>query len=52
MKTKTPWNKGKRKPERDEFGQLWCSCVAPKLTSNSGGRGQALCLLCMTPWYH
>ena len=47
-----PWNKGKRKPQPDDMGYLWCACENPKLTSNAGGRGQAYCLLCGTPWYH
>jgi hypothetical protein len=46
------WNYGKRKPEPDQYGDLWCSCLQPKLVSNSGGRGQAYCLLCHTAWYH
>jgi hypothetical protein len=49
---KLPWNWGKRKPEPDQDGDLWCSCLKPKLTSNAGGRGQAYCLLCGTPYYH
>lgn len=49
---KLPWNWGKRKPYTDDVGLKWCNCVVPKLTSNSGGRGQALCLLCMTPYFH
>lgn len=47
-----PWNWGKRKPVEDDCGIKWCNCVVPKLTSNAGGRGQAYCLLCHTPWYH
>lgn len=47
-----PWNWGKRKPEPDDIGNLWCSCIEPKLTHNHGGRGQAQCLLCGYPWYH
>lgn len=46
-----PWNKGKRKPEPDDTGILWCACIDPKLTHGTG-RGQALCLLCGYPWYH
>ena len=49
--SKRPWNYGKRKPV-EEDGELWCNCVNPKLTSNAGDRGQALCLLCGYPWYH
>ena len=47
-----PWNWGKRKPVEDDCGNKWCNCIEPKLTSNAGGRGQAYCLLCHTPWYH
>jgi hypothetical protein len=51
-KKRVPWNYGKRKPEPDQDGVLWCNCLNPKLVSNSGIRGQAYCLLCNTPWYH
>lgn len=51
-KLRTAWNKGKKKPYADDMGNLWCDCESPKLTSNAGGRGLALCLLCSTPWYH
>ncbi len=47
-----PWNWGKRKPVEDDCGNKWCNCIEPKLTSNAGGRGQAYCILCHTPWYH
>jgi len=50
--SRKPWNWGKRKPVTDDCGNKWCDCVETKLTSNAGGRGQAFCLLCMTPWYH
>jgi len=49
---KIPWNLGKRKPIQDDMGQYWCDCKFPKLTHNHGGRGNAICLLCKTPWYH
>jgi len=49
---KVAWNLGKRKPEADQYGVLWCNCLNPKLVSNSGGRGIAYCLLCSTPYYH
>lgn len=49
---KRPWNYGKRKPEPDQDGELWCNCVNPKLTSSYHGRGQSSCLLCGYPWYH
>lgn len=51
---KAPWNKGKRKPITDDLGYNWCNCVNPKLTKNilKEDRGQAFCLLCLTPWYH
>ncbi len=49
--SKKPWNWGKRKPLVDDLGNKWCDCKEPKLTSNYGVRGQALCLLCMNPWY-
>jgi hypothetical protein len=49
---KRPWNWGKRKPLVDDVGDKWCDCKIPKLTSNAGGRGQALCLLCGYPWFH
>ena len=52
IKKRIPWNKGKRKPIEDDLGYLWCNCENPKLISNHGGRGQAICLLCNTPWYH
>lgn len=48
---KRPWNYGKRKPINED-GILWCNCLNPKLISNGGGRGQALCMLCGYPWYH
>lgn len=51
-KKRIPWNKGKRKPEPDQDGILWCMCLNPKLTSPIPGRGQAYCLLCHTPYYH
>ena len=51
VKLRIAWNRGKRKPVADEHGELWCDCKYPKLTSTIG-RGQALCLLCMAPWYH
>jgi len=51
-KIRIAWNRGKRKPVEDDCGLLWCNCKYPKLTSNAGGRGQAYCLLCHTPWYH
>jgi hypothetical protein len=51
QKIRIAWNRGKRKPV-EEDGELWCNCKYPKLTSNAGGRGQALCLLCGYPWYH
>lgn len=51
VEKKKPWNCGKRKPVIDDCGNKWCNCVEPKLTSNSGGRGLAYCLLCHTPWY-
>lgn len=50
--SRTPWNKGKRKPVIDDCGNEWCNCIEPNLTSNAGGRGQAYCLKCGTPWYH
>ena len=49
---RTAWNKGKKKPEPDQDGLLWCNCDNPKLVSNSGYRGQAFCMLCKTSWYH
>jgi len=49
---KRPWNYGKRKPIVDSDGLKWCNCTQPKLTSNQGGRGQALCLNCMNFWYN
>ena len=52
QKAKHPWNYGKRKPQQDDIGLYWCNCLYPRLTSNAGGRGQAICLLCCTPWYH
>lgn len=52
LKHRHPWNRGKRKPVKDECGLEWCNCVEPKLTSNMGGRGLAYCLLCHTPYYH
>lgn len=52
QKKRKPWNWGKRKPVEDDYGNKWCNCVEPKLVSNAGGRGQAYCLLCHTPWYH
>ena len=51
-KKRKAWNLGKRKLQADECGIMWCTCEQPKLTSNAGGRGQAFCLLCGTPWYH
>jgi len=49
---KRPWNKGKKKPITDESGLTWCNCDFPKLIKSIECRGQALCLLCNTPWYH
>ena len=49
--SRRPWNWGKRKPVTDDCGNKWCDCKEPKLISGDG-RGQAFCLLCMTPWYH
>ena len=49
---KRAWNWGKRKPQKDDLGIEWCSCIEPKLTSPFHGRGQASCLLCMSAWYH
>jgi len=46
QKKRKPWNFGKRKPIEDDCGMKWCACLEPKLTSISGGRGQAYCLLC------
>jgi hypothetical protein len=46
------WNKGKRKPITDEFGNKWCNCVNPKLTSSGTDDRQALCLLCGHYWYN
>lgn len=48
---RTAWNKGKRKPITDEFGDKWCDCVEPKLVSRIS-RGTAWCVKCMTPYYH
>ena len=49
--SRRPWKWGKRKPVTDDCGNKWCNCKEPKLISGDG-RGQAFCLLCMTPWYH
>lgn len=49
--SRRPWSWGKRKPVTDDCGNKWCDCKEPKLISGDG-RGQAFCLLCMTPWYH
>lgn len=46
-----PWNKGKRKPIIDEWGDKWCNCEEPKLTSPVT-RGDAWCLKCMCAWHH
>lgn len=52
-KKKRGGDNGKRKPIIDEYGQKWCNCTKPKLTSTSGvGPGTALCLKCMNPWYN
>lgn len=51
-KRKRGGDNGKRKPIVDDVGLSWCNCTKPKLTSNAGGRGQAFCLKCGTPWYH
>ena len=48
--SRKPWNYGKRKPVIDEYGNKWCNCIEPKLTS-SIGKGQAYCLKCMNHWY-
>ena len=52
LKKRIPWNKGKKKPEPDQDGELWCNCDNPKLVRITGYRGQAFCMLCKTPWYH
>jgi len=49
---KKAWNYGKRKPQADDMGYKWCSCIEPKLVSSFHGRGQASCLLCMHTYYH
>ncbi len=46
-----PWNKGKRKPVVDEWGDKWCACEQPRLTSRIT-RGAAFCLKCMSAWYN
>lgn len=51
-KKRTSWNKGKRKPIKDDMGLEWYDCENPKLISIPGYRGQAFCMLCKTPWYH
>ena len=38
--------------QEEDDGLLWCHCHWPQLTSNSGGRGVALCTLCQSPFYH
>jgi len=43
---------GYRKPITDEDGLKWCNCINPNLVSNYGGRGQAWCKKCKTPYYH
>ena len=50
-KIRIAWNRGKRKPEPDQDGVLWCNCKYPRLIPNIG-RGQAFCIKCKTPWYH
>lgn len=49
--SRKPWNYGKRKPITDEFGQNWCNCEIPKLTTGIG-IGIAFCVKCCTPYYH
>jgi len=53
-KKKHPWNYGKRKPKPDEYGNLWCACLYPKLTRNllPEEKGQAFYILCGANWYH
>lgn len=44
---------GWRKPIKDEYGDKWCNCLIPNITSNHGiGKGQAYCLRCHSDWYH
>ena len=44
---------GKRKPVEDEYGNKWCNCLTPKLTSNYPiQKGQAYCLKCHCHWYN
>lgn len=44
---------GWRRPIKDEFGNKWCNCLIPNLTSNiAGGKGLAYCLRCHCYWYH
>ncbi len=49
---KKSFGNGYRKPITDDVGLKWCNCTNPNLTSNSGGRGQAYCMKCKTPYYH
>lgn len=52
LKTNRGGDNGKRKPITDDIGLKWCNCTRPRLTSSSGGRGQALCLKCGEYWYN
>lgn len=50
-KPKKLFGGGWRRPITDEWGDKWCNCDIPNLTS-SFGRGLAWCMRCKTPWYH
>lgn len=54
VQKRNPWNKGKRKPIVDEYGNKWCNCLEPNLTylRLETEPGQAYCLLCHNYWYH
>ena len=43
---------GKRKPITDEYGNKWCNCATPKLTSSGVSDRRALFLKCMEYWYN
>lgn len=50
-KKRVAWNKGKRTPITDEWGDKWCNCETPDLTTPVY-RGDAWCRKCRCAWYH
>ena len=50
-KKRVAWNIGKRTPITDEWGDKWCNCELPDLTTPVY-RGDAWCRKCRCAWYH